>query len=94
MENVNIPVNYVAIHQCDYSDLIKDSEALYRLKEAAMSGIYWKRYSFNNSLEVEYDTKPIMDALRILFPLDYRNTVEATKEAFLADEEKQNEVEE
>lgn len=91
MENVNIPVNYVAIHQSDYRDLIKDSEALYRLKEAAMSGIYWKRYSFNNSLDVEYDTKPIMDALRILFPLEYRDTVEAAKEAFLAAEAKEEE---
>lgn len=88
MENVNIPVNYVAIHQGDYRCLIKDNEAFNILKEAALSGIYWKRYSFNNSLELEYNDKPIMDALRILFPLEYRDTVEAAKEAFLADEAK------
>ena len=88
MENINIPVNYVAIHQGDYRDLIKDSEALYRLKDAAFAGIYWKRYSYNNSLEVEYDTKPIMEAIRFLFPEEYRNTVEAAKEAFLAAEAK------
>ena len=91
MENVNIPVNYVAIHQGDYRCLIKDSDTLYRLKEAALSGIYWKCYSYNNSLELEYNDKPIMDALRILFPLEYRDTVEAAKEAFLEAEAKEEE---
>lgn len=88
MENISIPVNYVAIHQGDYRDLIKDSETLYRLKDAAFAGIYWKRYSYNNSLDVEYDTKNVLMALRFLFPDDYKATVEAAKEAFLAAEAK------
>lgn len=88
MENVNIPVNYVAIHQSDYRDYVRESDTLCRLKETALSGIYWKRYSYNNSLELEYNDKTIMDALRILFPLEYRDTVEAAKEAFLAAEAK------
>lgn len=88
MENINIPVNYVAIHQGDYRDLIKDSENLYRLKEAAFSGIYWQRYSYDNHLDANLNADPILDALRVLFPEDYKAVLETTREAFLADEAK------
>lgn len=88
MENINIPVNYVAVHAVDYRDYVLDSHNLSLLKEAALSGIYWKRYSYDNSLEVEYDAKNIMDVLRLMFPDDYKADVEAKKEAFLAAEAK------
>ena len=88
MENINIPVNYVAVHAVDYRDYVLDSHNLALLKEAALSGIYWKRYSYNNSLVVEYDSKNVLMALRFLFPDDYKATVEAAKEAFLAAEAK------
>lgn len=88
MENISIPVNYVAIHQGDYRDLIKDSEALYRLKDAAFAGIFWRRYAYDNHIEADYKSEPIIESLRILFPDEYKATVEAAKEAFLAAEAK------
>lgn len=90
MENTNImiPVDYVAIRKSGYADMLLDSHNLSLLKEAALSGIYWKRYSYDNSLEVEYDAKNIMDVLRLMFPDDYKADVEAKKEAFLAAEAK------
>ena len=88
MEIISIPADYVAIRQSDNQNLVIDSTDLYRLKKAALSGIYWKRYSYNNSLEIEYDPKPIMDALRFLFPSDYVVTVEKAKTALLAAEAK------
>lgn len=88
MENINIPVNYVAVHAVDYHDYVLDRHNLALLKEAALSGIYWKRYSYDNSLEVEYDAKNIKYVLRLMFPDDYKADVEAKKEAFLAAEAK------
>ena len=89
MDNISVPVNFVAIHQGDYRELLKDSEDLRRLKDAAFAGIYWKRYTYDNSLDVEYDNKNVLMALRFLFPDDYKDTVETLRESFLTAEAKE-----
>ena len=88
MENISIPLNYVAIRLEGYAGMIEDSNNLARLKAAAFAGIFWRRYAYDNHIEADYKIEPIIDALRMLFPDEYKATVEAAKEAFLAAEAK------
>ena len=78
MENISIPVGYIAIPVREYEDLKEDSFILDRLLPVLLDGITVRDHWDSNETEpwIAFDDSGILNLLKAVCPDTYANTVD------------------
>lgn len=79
MENISIPVGYIAIPVREYEDLKEDSFVLERLLPALLDRIFVRDHYDPEETEpwIAFDDSGILDLLKAVVPAEYGEELEA-----------------